>query len=346
MPSSTRRRRVDDSDDESENVAPPSQRRSQSSRSNLHGSSAGPSTSRNAAAPASSPNGTHDIDSAELRPQPLAREHVPNVRSLTAELKTQDAMLTKCIELLHETAEQVAEAFRAHDDCQQLVQADADLRELIDAQAEKAIRRKVLEEIAQDLHTGQHLEDPAKRYKQGVQAHLDTYNKQTSRKKYAKNTDYHNFKNTVWVAKEDGPMPPVSDLIPAEPGDDEDDDDDEVQTGGLVLNFRCPLTTNILEDPLTKYVSPVMMFHIGATADFDCCLATTNSSQCTHSYSRSAITEYVNAGNNRCPASSCMATVTMGTLKQDPALVKKVAAFKRREEERLIARRQTSTVLY
>lgn len=315
MPSASRRRRVDDSDEGPEDAAPRSQRRSQG-RSNTDASSsstaAGPSTSRAAAA----------VDSEELRPQPLAREHVPNIRSLTAELKPSDTMLNKCIELLNETAEQVAEAFRAHDDCRELDQADADLRELIDAQAEKAIRRKVLDEIAQDLHTGQQLDDPAKRYKEDVQTALDAYNKQTSRKKYAKNTDYHNFKNIVWVAKEEGAMPTVSDLIPAEPGDEvNDDDDDEIQTGGAVINFRCPLTTNILEDPLSN-------------------------TGCTHSYSRSAIEEYVARGNNRCPASSCMAVVGPRTLKQDPALVKKVAAFKRREEERLIARRQTSTILY
>ena len=70
------------------------------------------------------------------------------------DLKTQDASLLKCIELLNETAEQVAEAFRLQDECPELEQAELDLRELIDAQAEKAVRRKVLEEIAQDLHTG------------------------------------------------------------------------------------------------------------------------------------------------------------------------------------------------
>ncbi|EST06701.1 E3 SUMO-protein ligase Nse2 (Mms21) [Kalmanozyma brasiliensis GHG001] len=314
MPSASRRRRVDDSDEEAENVAPPSQRRSQG-RSNFDASSsstAEPSTSRAAAA----------VDTEELRPQPLVREHVPNIRGLTAELKTSDTMLNKCIELLNETAEQVAEAFRAHDDCRELDQADADLRELIDAQAEKAIRRKVLDDIAQDLHTGQQLDDPAKRYKEDVQSALDAYTKQTSRKKYAKNTDYHNLKNIVWVAKEEGAMPPVSDLIPAEPGDeDNNDSDDDIQTGGAVINFRCPLTANILEDPLSN-------------------------SNCTHSYSRSAIEDYVARGNNRCPAASCMAAVGPRTLKQDQALVKKVAAFKRREEERLIARRQTSTVLY
>lgn len=240
-----------------------------------------------------------------------------------AEIKSQEPSLLKCIELLNETAEQVAEAFRTQDSCPELDQADADLRELIDAQAEKVIRRRVLEEIAQDLHTGVYLDNPASKYKEEVQTRLDAYNEQTSRKKYAKNTDYHNFKNTVWVAKEDGPMPLVIDLIPPEFGDDKDDDsdDEEIQTGGLVINFRCPLTTNILEDPLTN-------------------------PSCNHSYSRSAVQEYVAAGNYKCPASSCSANLSLRMLRQDPALVKKVAAFKRREEERLITRRQTSTVLY
>lgn len=86
-----------------------------------------------------------------------------------------------------------------------------------------------------------------------MQARLDSYKKQTSRKKYGKNTEYHNLKNALWVAKEEGPMPPVRDLIPAEDGD-EDDSDEEIVAGGQTQNFRCPLTANLLEDPLTKYV--------------------------------------------------------------------------------------------
>lgn len=87
---------------------------------------------------------------------------------------------------------------------------------------------------------------------------MDAYSKQTSRKKYAKNTDYHNFKNAVWVMSQEGAMPPVRDLIPAEEGDEQDDSDDEILQGGLTQNFRCPLTTNILEDPLTKYVAHIL----------------------------------------------------------------------------------------
>ncbi|KAJ1029951.1 hypothetical protein NDA16_000864 [Ustilago loliicola] len=305
MPSSTRRRRVDDTEDEGD-VAPLSQRRTETSAS--ASATAGPSRSQRTAPTSSATNG---IDlSAELRPQPLGREHISNINGLMAELKAQDQSIVKCIDLLSETAEQTAEAFRHQDECPELEQADADLRELIDAQAEKAIRKSVLMEIVQDLQAGVVIEDPAKRYKDEVQKKLDAYNKQTSRKKYAKNTDYHNFKNVVWVARKEGAMPPVRDLIPAEDGEEEDSDDD-LEIGGVSQNFRCPLTTNLLEDPLTN-----------------------------------AIMEYVAAGNNRCPASSCTATVTQRTLKQDPALTRKVAAFKRREEERLIARRQASTVLY
>lgn len=71
-----------------------------------------------------------------------------------ADLKAQDSSIAKCIELLSETAEQAAEAFRHQDECPELEQADADLRELIDAQAEKAIRKSVLMEIVQDLQAG------------------------------------------------------------------------------------------------------------------------------------------------------------------------------------------------
>lgn len=146
MPSSTRRQRVNDSDDEAE-AALPSQTRPKGS------AAAGPSQPRAAASP--SANGSGETDTGDdLRPQPLSREHLPNVRNLIADLKTQDLILEKCIKALNDTAEQVAEAYRMHDDCPQLVQAEADLRELIDAQAEKAVRRKVLEEIMQDLQGG------------------------------------------------------------------------------------------------------------------------------------------------------------------------------------------------
>lgn len=179
---------------------------------------------------------------------------MPNIRQLMADLKTQDQSILRCIELLHDTSEQLAESFRHEEECQELLQADADLRELIDAQAEKAIRRRVLEEISQDLQANVHVEDPAKKYKDEVRDRLDAYNKQTSRKKYAKNTDYENFRNTLWVAKEEGPMPTMKDLIPAEDGDENDEEDDDFTMGGETQNFRCPLTANVLEDPLTKYV--------------------------------------------------------------------------------------------
>jgi len=46
-------------------------------------------------------------------------------------------------------------------------------------------------------------------------------------------------------------MPPLKSVIPAEDGDDSDDDD-EVEVGGMVSNFRDPLTKAWLEDPVTS----------------------------------------------------------------------------------------------
>lgn len=48
-------------------------------------------------------------------------------------------------------------------------------------------------------------------------------------------------------------MPPVSDLIDKELGDDSDDED-EIAVGGVTQVYKCPLTLTPLVDPLTSYV--------------------------------------------------------------------------------------------
>ncbi len=151
MSRSTRRRRINDSEDEDEavsdqDVRPSSQRRTQTSRTDAAAPAAGPSRSTNG-------DDAFNFD-VDLRPHPLSREQVPNLKNLMTELRNQDQNIRRCIELLNDTAEQVAEAFRTHDECAELQQAELDLRELIDVQAEKAIRRRVLEEITQDLQSG------------------------------------------------------------------------------------------------------------------------------------------------------------------------------------------------
>lgn len=94
---------------------------------------------------------------------------------------------------------------------------------------------------------------------------MDAYRKLTSRKKYAQNEFYHNFRDALWTATEEGAMPPVRDLIPPEQGD-EDDLDDDIVAGGATQNFRCPITTNLFEDPITKYVfrcfGPLVIAHL------------------------------------------------------------------------------------
>ena len=51
-------------------------------------------------------------------------------------------------------------------------------------------------------------------------------------------------------------MPPITEFIEKEDGDDSDDDDLEV--GGITQDYKCPLTLRTLENPVTSYV-PILL---------------------------------------------------------------------------------------
>jgi len=55
---------------------------------------------------------------------------------------------------------------------------------------------------------------------------------------------------------------------------------------------------------------------------------------CKHSYSRASITEYLTRGVKICPATGCNKKITMGDLKEDKALERKVKEHARREAMR------------
>jgi len=55
---------------------------------------------------------------------------------------------------------------------------------------------------------------------------------------------------------------------------------------------------------------------------------------CKHSYSRTSIVEYLARGVKRCPATGCNKKITMGDLKEDKALARKVKEHARREAMR------------
>ncbi|PWY97317.1 hypothetical protein BCV70DRAFT_239622 [Testicularia cyperi] len=316
MPVSSRKRRIAASDDEAEE---PIRVKQQPSSNPLAATARSQATTvETTIVEGSAPSTSLPAQLEDLRPAPLDKGQGPNLRRMLNDFKYQQDAIAKTIELLLETADHTAEAFRHDKNAELLKQADEDLRQLLDLQVNKAARKRALEEMLQDLEGGVEIANPVERYNTAVQGQMDAYNRKTARQKYSKNEHYHNFRDMWWSATEEGAMPPVRDLIPAENGD-EADSDDEIVAGGVTQNFRCPITTNLLEDPWTN-------------------------TACKHSYSGAAILEFIQT-NNTCPAASCVARVTRSTIGPDPQLKKKVAAFKRREEERQLARRNTSQIL-
>lgn len=178
-------------------------------------------------------------------------------------------------------------------------------------------------------------------YDRAVDAARMSYNTRTTRQRYARDENYIDFRSRVWVrsvadqeVQGEGAMPPLTDAIPAEPGD-EDDDGDELEVGGARIDYKCPLTATLLADPVTKYVHA-------------------NSLSCGHAYSRAAVLEYINAARRdsvrpKCPAAACTECISERSLCDDVVLRRRVERYERqllrREERRRDAARATAAVL-
>lgn len=176
-------------------------------------------------------------------------------------------------------------------------------------------------------------------YKQHVGDQLDTYEARTSRQKYARNAHYIDFRSRVWVRIHStdlagsewrwcdaalGGFDPgryVTVHLTPEPGDEQDtaqDEDDDIVVGGTVLQYRCPLTASLLQDPVIN-------------------------TKCQHAYSRDAIHTYIRDQGHTglqvaCPAAGCRQWVSMTSLRDAPDLQRRVDRYERqlarREEQR------------
>ncbi|KOS13715.1 e3 sumo-protein ligase nse2 [Malassezia pachydermatis] len=182
---------------------------------------------------------------------------------------------------------------------------DQSARALLDLMHESECRERTLDMLQSSIAQGTASTDLVDVYKQHVGDQLDTYEARTSRQKYARNAHYIDFRSRE--VNGDGAMPPLVDLIPAEPGDEQDtaqDEDDDIVVGGTVLQYRCPLTASLLQDPVIN-------------------------TKCQHAYSRDAIHTYIRDQGHTglqvaCPAAGCRQWVSMTSLRDAPDLQRRV----------------------
>ncbi|KAK4055604.1 hypothetical protein OIV83_000150 [Microbotryomycetes sp. JL201] len=194
------------------------------------------------------------------------------------------------------------------DDPEEIKRIDNEYRTLLDSIAQAKIMSKSLSETRTRLQQSHVINDIWTAYKDPSTLALDEYRKKTSRQKYLDNAEYRSFRALIWENLHEGYMvPDVRKFLPREEGDEEDDDD-EVEVGGQIHDFRCPLTLQILQDPYT-------------------------SKKCPHSFSGHAIREVLRHGPQACPVAACDKVLTLSDIEQDKALSRRVQAHLRRLEQ-------------
>ncbi|KAH9080421.1 hypothetical protein EDB83DRAFT_981269 [Lactarius deliciosus] len=215
--------------------------------------------------------------------------------------------------LLTEVSTAVAEYADEDNSEKELDRLDGLMRELIDIDTEIRSHERTLNDLHQQVVTGEEISDILERYQVQVQEKLDAHNTKTSRQKYAKSEAYAAFRQSIYeVQHPNEAMPPVVEFLPREEGDHSDDDEDDIQVGGVLQDINCPITLIPLVDPQT-------------------------SSICQHSFSAQAIRQML--GPNRftkkkCPASGCNQMICLNDLETNKELERKVKAYQRRAQRR------------
>ncbi|KAI0632124.1 hypothetical protein C8Q77DRAFT_902243 [Trametes polyzona] len=254
-----------------------------------------------------------DLPVPILGNQPLDRSQAAKVHAIAGDWAIiRDKVHRVGYGYITEVATSIAEFTEGEKAQKALTQVDNLMLELLDAEYEFTAHEKALDDIHQRLARNEKIEGVAHVYGHKVQELLETYKHRTTRQKYAKNDQYQKFKQAIYeVQHPDVAMPPLTDLIPREDGDDSDDDDD-VQIGGVTQDYKCPLTLTILVDPLTSRV-------------------------CGHSYSAAAIREYLGSSRNmkkECPATGCKKEISLAVLESNKELAKRAREAARRERAR------------
>ncbi|CAO1631741.1 unnamed protein product [Sympodiomycopsis kandeliae] len=301
----TRRRAAGGDDDDEEEEEQVSNRRAKRSRRNV--------TATQESRGNQGVSGSQDADEEEELPgpQPLNENSLPILKALAHSYGSVVSTSEKTKAVISEAAVLMAEINEKVTDTGEHL--DEAFCQVIDAIEEAKIRKAAMENVHDKVSRNQDVTDPVSIYKAYVDEHLTKYKNQTSRQKYLHREEYTGFKEQIWEAYNTTAMPPLIEQIPVEEGDNEQDEDDDFAVGGTILDFKCPITMAILENPVTC-------------------------KKCKHSYSKEAMPDYfARQATVTCPKAGCVTKMSKSDLFDDKALAKRVQGYKRR----LLSRNET-----
>ncbi|CAA7261357.1 unnamed protein product [Cyclocybe aegerita] len=269
-------------------------------------------TARPAAAAADDDDEDDDdrIDVANFPNQPFGKLEAVKLKGISEDWDNMRNLIGQHWEIYRDVASAMAETGeRDLESSESLRELDRDMKEFIDVGAEMGAHSQALNDMHQQIIRGEVVADAQARYEEGLKAILDQYAGKTTRQKYARDERYQQFHASIWeVHHPEQPMPPLTEFIDKETGDDSDEDDD-LEIGGVTQNFTCPLSLTPLLNPLTSKV-------------------------CKHSFSADAIKDYCRDPRKayKCPAAGCNKSFKLSDCIADTALAKKVKAQRRRIE--------------
>ncbi|KAE9404002.1 hypothetical protein BT96DRAFT_964324 [Gymnopus androsaceus JB14] len=251
------------------------------------------------------------IDVDNFTNQPLIKADVSKMRGLATDWAAMVKTIQRTNTMVAEVAVALADNAESGDGRKGLSELERLLKDLIDVESEMQINQDVIENLSQQVASGDAIENIVEKYHENVQTDKDSYAAKTTRQKYAKSETYKNFKQSIYEIDNPGQaMPPVTEFIPKESGDDSDDDDD-LEVGAVTQDFKCPLSLRPLENPLTSQV-------------------------CGHSFSAESIRAMFgnDKGLKKCPSSGCAQSFRLSDCKQNKELAKKMKLHERRMKKK------------
>ncbi|KAK0201648.1 zinc-finger of the MIZ type in Nse subunit-domain-containing protein [Desarmillaria ectypa] len=250
------------------------------------------------------------IDVENFADQPLGEGDLQKLNGLSKDWTLMTAKIQEHCGSIDHVAEAILEHGRKEVAEKDLKEIELLVKGFIDIEAEMQFYSRALDDIHEKLSKGEIICDAVPRYHASVLKHSQEYSAKTTRQKYAKNERYKTFKQAVYeVDHLNEPMPPITELIDRESGDESDDDDD-IEVGGVTQDYKCPITLRVIEEPYTSNI-------------------------CRHSFSKAAIQEMFRNERSakKCPASGCRASFRLSDCVPNRDLARKIKAYERRKKQ-------------
>lgn len=252
------------------------------------------------------------IEPDNLQTQLDNRMTETKLKTLINETQTEIRDLKTPFDVLVEVACGLVECEESDQD---ILQVNQHILEVIETIKVLEFRREILSDLREMVYhfeVNQTPPDLNKEFMKRFENKLNDWNSLSTRKKFAGNPSFKEFRQAIWTARGTSDvMPSVKSYLPIEEGDSDDDSDDEdLAIGGGTQTYKCPLCIKFLTNPY-------------------------RSKLCRHAFCKTCFDQHLVQNNSTvvgCPQSGCHQSLTQNDLELDERFMAEIKRAKRRME--------------